>query len=261
METSTWNITEQHEWYSVEKMLFTYDENEMEENRIAKETAEIILHPKFIPLYPDMLQKWFSMIEVAVYWFIDFFLSSNSRFYCTDEQMAQMLGVGERSISAAVKKLKDEWIINISHRIKWWWWKIRFIELQNSDNMNRKICDSIPQNMRGIENKIIDNKIIKEKEIENLKEKLVVEYQLSQDVVDLVVVFDEYKAWPKIRKYKDPQLKRWVNKLKHDGLDCEEWMIATLNKSIASWYQWTTPIKPREIKKEETQRISSIMRH
>ena len=91
----------------------------------------------------------------------------------------------------------------------------------------------------------------KEKELEELKNKLEIEYQLPQKVIELTLVFDQYKAWPKIRKFDKGQLTRWVNKLKKDWLDCEEWMLMTLEKSIASWYQWTTPIREWELKKKE----------
>lgn len=160
MEATSWSVTEYQNGYSVEHKLFTYSEEEQEENKIARETASMVLNPKFIPLYPKMLQNWFSMIETAIYGFIDFFLSNNNRFYCTDEQIAKMLWIGERSVSSAIKKLKDEWIIVTKHRIKWWWWTIRFIEMQNTATTNRKICDSQMQNVRGIENKIIENKNI-----------------------------------------------------------------------------------------------------
>lgn len=108
---------------------------------------------------------------------------------------------------------------------------------------------------------ITSSKSIKEKEIAELKQKLEVEYQLPPKVVELAIVFDWYKAWQKIRKFEKGQLTRWVNKLKKDGLECEEWMIATLEKSIASWYQWTTPIKPREIKNNSKTRVDAINRH
>jgi len=103
----------------------------------------------------------------------------------------------------------------------------------------------------------------KENEIEELKKKLEIEHQLPPKVVELAITFDNYKAWPKIRKFDKGQLTRWVNKLKKDGLECEEWMIATLEKSIASWYQWTTPIKPRELKitSHYKPRVEAINRH
>lgn len=261
MQTTDGSITEYHEDYSEENVLFTYDENEREEQRMNKETAWMVLRPKFIPVYPELIRNWLTLTEATVYGFIEFFLSNNERFYCSDEQLATLIGVGERTISSAVKTLKDRWMIEISHRIKAWGWKIRFIKLQKDNPMNRKICVMEMQNVRGIDNKIIDNKIInKEEEIKNLKQKLEVEYQLPPKVVELAITFDNYKAWPKIRKFEKGQLTRWVNKLKKDGLECEEWMIATLEKSIASWYQWTTPIKPREIKKKDD-KPSTIQYH
>ena len=41
---------------------------------------------------------------------------------------------------------------------------------------------------------ITNSKITKEKELEELKNKLEIEYQLPQKVIELTLVFDQYKA-------------------------------------------------------------------
>jgi hypothetical protein len=46
--------------------MFTYSEEEQEENRIAKNNAALVLKPKFIPLYPNLLQKGYSLVESAI---------------------------------------------------------------------------------------------------------------------------------------------------------------------------------------------------
>ena len=79
-------------------MMFTYSEEEQEENRIAKNNADCVFRPKFIPLYTALLDR-FSLIEASIFGFIDFFLSNNPRFYWSNERIAEMLNISERSVT------------------------------------------------------------------------------------------------------------------------------------------------------------------
>ena len=133
MEKMDATISQNYWDYQVENMLFTYDENERQENMINKNNANLVLNPKFIPFYPNMLSSGYSYLECILFWFIDFFLSNNDRFYCTNEQLGEMLWASEKTISIAIKKLKDNWLLNIAYKIKAWGWKIRFIKRVNSD--------------------------------------------------------------------------------------------------------------------------------
>jgi len=163
METTWGSITTEWAWYSVENMLFTYSEEEMEENRINKLNASLILNPQFIPVYPQMIRDWYSYLESIIFWFINFFLSTNERFYCSNEQLWEMLWVSDKTISLAVKKLKDTGLIDISYKIKSNWGKIRFIRRGNLKNVNSdftKMYSPTLQKCKGIENKIIENNII-----------------------------------------------------------------------------------------------------
>ena len=148
-------ITQNYWDYQMENMLFTYDENERQENMINKNNADLVLNPKFIPFYPNMLRSGYSYLECIIFWFIDFFLSNNERFYCTNEQLGEMLWASEKTISLAIKKLKDNWLLDISYKIKAWGGKVRFIKKVNSD-FTKMYSGTLPK-CKGIENKIIEN--------------------------------------------------------------------------------------------------------
>ena len=156
MERVDWSVTTQYWEGSSEQFLFTYSEEEREEARLNKMNAELVLKPKFIPVYPSMLQNGYSLIEATIYGFIDFFLSNNEKFYCTNEQIGEMLNVGI--------KLRDAGLIDISYRIKWGGGKIRFIHLSSEykkiESMTFKKWKSDIQNVKGIYNKNIENKKI-----------------------------------------------------------------------------------------------------
>ena len=158
----------QDDWFVTQNMMFTYSEEEQEENRIAKNNAALVLKPKFIPVYPELLHHGFSLIEATIFGFIDFFLSNNERFYCTNEQIAKLLNIGERSVSWAISHLEAEWLIKTKYRIKAWGGKIRFIEKPNIATSTSKICYLYKQDSLDIYNKIIDNKISISNDIDNI---------------------------------------------------------------------------------------------
>ena len=96
MERISGSITDQSDWFVTQNMMFTYSEEEQEENRIAKNNAALVLKPKFIPVYPELLQQWYSIMEALLFGFIEFFLTSNERFYCTNEQLAELFCCNEK---------------------------------------------------------------------------------------------------------------------------------------------------------------------
>lgn len=167
MEKTDGLITTEEQWFKVEQMLFTYSEEEKEENNLNKLNANLVLKPQFITVDYAMLHRGYNLLETALYGFISYFLTNNDKFYCTNEQLAEMLCVSENTITNAVAKLKKDWLINLTYKIKAGGWKIRFIRLSKSVSPTHKICGSDTQNLWGIYNKIIDNKIItKSKDLE-----------------------------------------------------------------------------------------------
>ncbi len=91
----------------MEQMLFTYSEDEREEQRLNKLNADLVLNPQFIPVNPRMLQRY-SLLEATLFGFMSFFLANNEKFYCTNEQLATMLNTSEKTISLAIKKLSED---------------------------------------------------------------------------------------------------------------------------------------------------------
>lgn len=163
MERVDWSITTQYWEGSSEQFLFTYSEEEREEARLNKMNAELVLKPKFIPLYPKLLQNGYGLMESVLFGFIDFFLSNNNRFYCTNEQLAELFNCSPQTISTAIKSLEDRWNIVLHKKRKAWWGTIRFITLGNQKNditENQKIVFWQIKNVDWIENKIIENKKI-----------------------------------------------------------------------------------------------------
>lgn len=159
MERVDWSITTQYWEGSSEQFLFTYSEEEREEARLNKMNAELVLKPKFIPLYPKLLQNGYGLMESVLLGFIDFFLGSNDRFYCTNEQLAELFNCSTQTISNAIKSLEGRWNIVLHKKIRAWWGTIRFITLGNQKIWFWEIKKPDYIYNKKIENKIIDNNI------------------------------------------------------------------------------------------------------
>ena len=83
--------------------------------------------PKFIPVYTELNGKWLSLMDKVLYWFIEFFLSNNEKFYCSNEQLAELLETTPVTISKSIKHLEELWYIVLNKKMKTWWWLIRLI--------------------------------------------------------------------------------------------------------------------------------------
>lgn len=113
---------------NTEEMLFTYSEKEKQQNEINKENAKLVFAPKFIPLYPSLMDNGLSRSEAIVYGFIDFYMENGTgRFYFTNEQLAKILHFSPDTISKSISTLKKYGILNTKLKRKADGGTIRFI--------------------------------------------------------------------------------------------------------------------------------------
>lgn len=148
--------------------LFTYNEEEMQENKINRANAKLVFSPKFIPLYPELLDIGLTLSEALIFGFIDFYKSNGSgRFYFTNTQLAEVLRCSEETISRGLSKLKSFGMIDVSHKMRAGGGLIRFI---NSVNFPTKLTNcqianttnsvfAYSENVVGNKNKINKNNI------------------------------------------------------------------------------------------------------
>lgn len=221
MERTSWSITDQNDWFTTQNMMFTYSEEEQEENRIAKNNSKLALKPKFIPLYPELLWNWYSIMEALLFGFIDFFLSNNPGFFCTNEQMAELFNCSEPTISAAIKNLEKRWDIKLHKKIKAWWWTIRFITLES-----QKFWFSVVKKVDWIYNKIINNK---NKDIDksiSLQREEKKEFKSYWEFGHILLVDEQYD---KLRR----EIWWWLKDLIDD---CDRWLELNPRKKYKNYY-------------------------
>lgn len=127
--------TTEHNRDVEKEMLMTHSEEEKQQNEINKTNAKHVFNPKFIPVYPNLLDQ-LTNTEALIFGFIDFYKNTSSgRFYFTNEQLATIVRCSEDTVSRAVSKLEKLGFIETSHRIKAGGGTIRFVNkvLYNPD--------------------------------------------------------------------------------------------------------------------------------
>lgn len=102
---------------------------EYEQSQADKAHAKILFTPEFIPFYMDVQKQYgLSMIETLLYGFVRFFLNnSGKKFFFSDEQISEILNCSMKTTSKAIKKLRDEGIIQTSYRMRAGGGRVRFV--------------------------------------------------------------------------------------------------------------------------------------
>jgi len=137
MEKQDWSFISEWDWYKREDFLFTYNEEEKQQNEINKNNVKLMFKPKYIIFKPQLLELWLTINEALVYWLIDWYLRDCSdRFYFTNEEIWNIFWFWEQNTSLIIKKLKEKWFIETNYKLKSNWWKIRFIKNLYSDYKN-----------------------------------------------------------------------------------------------------------------------------
>ena len=220
MKAVVGDIINQEDWFTTQNMLFTYSEEEQEENKIAKNNANLPLRPKFIPLYPELLWNWYSVMEALLFGFIEFFLSNNDKFFCTNEQLAELFGCSEPTISTAMKNLEARWDIKIHKKMKSWWGTIRFLSLQN-----QKIWFSKIKKVDWIYNNIIYNNNIS-KDILLLNDKEVEEWEILDKIENTEI--------KEVKQYGKPEINELIWAIKEE---CDKLWVAYVKKKERNFSQ------------------------
>lgn len=193
-----------------ENMLFTYSEEERDKNRINEENASHIFKPLFIPFYPK-IKTAYNLNDTAtlLYGFINFYLTNSSgRFYFTNEHLAFMLGVSEKTASLAINDLASKKLINTSYRIRSGGGKTRFVTLTK---------DTVPtlQNVKSHITKGNDNnnKINNNKINTYTHTKKILTNEDKQDLVNTLKVSEDLvnNTYQKLLDYVESTGKKYAN--------------------------------------------------
>jgi len=193
---------------------------------VAENNANLLLKPKFIPVYTEMNGKWLSLMDKVLYWFIEFFLSNNEKFYCSNEQLADLLETTPVTISKSIKHLEELWYIVLNKKMKTWWWLIRFITLPEWNNLilqNKVSLFREIKNLNGIYNKNnIQNNIYNKNAVPKQEIAVVDEDNWAigcDEEISFDKIWDNYYCIP-VRKWDRKEAEKEFNNLKD-----KEWIL------------------------------------
>lgn len=132
-------ISEDGNGNTVEEFLFTYSEEERQQQAINAANAERAFFPEFIPYYPAVAKKGCSYLETLLYGFIRFYTSfGDGKFYFSNEQLSRLFQVSERQISSSLAVLTEKKLLITSFKIKSGGGKIRFCSVVVEENFQSK---------------------------------------------------------------------------------------------------------------------------
>lgn len=192
-----------------ERMLFEYSQEEQQQNKINAAHADLLLGIRYINVPIQMIQEGFDLVEATLFGHIyNLLTSAKKRYYFTNTQLATLLGVSERKISDAVKKLCDNELIESSVKLRSGGGKIRFITLNSRlaefALPTRTICASNSQEVRS--HIITKRKVLKDNKPDGNKIASFSpsdrEYKFAQRFFNLLQEIN-----PTIKK---PMLSRWA---------------------------------------------------
>lgn len=139
-------------------------------NEINKNNAELVFSPHFIPFYPDLIKKWLKINEALVFWFIKFYLNEpNKKFYFTNKQIWDLFWFWEVVVSRLIQKLRSKWLIKANYVTKSNWWKIRYLQIVQTDLYNCISQTYTKSTIKRNNIKINKKEINKEKNSQTLK--------------------------------------------------------------------------------------------
>lgn len=122
MEKTDWTIVENYWDYQVEKTLFTYSENEKQENIINKNNASLINYADFYPLYTWFMYSDLSLTECAILSYLYYWTKNWKWIYTSNDELARLTKSSRAVITKVLKHLSDLWYIDMKiKRIVWAW--------------------------------------------------------------------------------------------------------------------------------------------
>ena len=128
MDKTEWIITENHWDYKVEKMLFTYDENEMQENRFNKFIVEQERKGWcYFVIEEQQLALWFSEAEAMMFNFIDGFTKSWKYFWFSTKDICKKTHWWKDKVIDTIKSLEEKWYVIRDKKYDRFWNERRFL--------------------------------------------------------------------------------------------------------------------------------------
>lgn len=122
MIKTDWSITSQYWDWTREDFLFTYSEEEKQENAVNKNNAWLIFYADYYPRYNSLLRLDTTLEEDVVISFLYYWTKSWKYIYVKNEDLALLIKWSVATATRVVKSLVDKWYVDMkTKRIVWVW--------------------------------------------------------------------------------------------------------------------------------------------
>ncbi len=121
MEKAEWSVTSEYMGWTKEEFLFTYSEEEKQQNEVNKNNAWLIYEADFYPLYTDFLKLDINTTELIVISYLYYWTKKGKRIYTKNEDLAVLTKTSVPTITRTLKNLVDKWYISVvEKKLKIW---------------------------------------------------------------------------------------------------------------------------------------------
>lgn len=135
MDKTDGSITSSYGDWTREDFLFTYSEQEKQENKRNKNNAGLINNVEFYPIYTEY--NWKMSLEAKVLmWFFRYRCKNGKKIYQKNEDLSILLECSESTVKKTLKELKELWLLEYSVTPIVWWWSDRVFWLPNTEGWN-----------------------------------------------------------------------------------------------------------------------------
>ena len=122
MEKANWSITSEYMGWTKEEFLFTYSEEEKQQNEVNKNNAGLIFYADYYPRYNSLLNLDTTLEEDIILSFLYYWTKNWKYIYVKNEDLALLIKWSVATATRVVKSLVDKWYIDMKiKRIVWAW--------------------------------------------------------------------------------------------------------------------------------------------
>lgn len=132
MEKTNWSITSEYMGWTKEEFLFTYNEEEKQENEVNKNNAWLIFYADYYPRYNSLLNLDTSLEEDIILSFLYYWTKNWKYIYVKNEDLALLIKSSVPTVTRIIKNLVDKWYIDMKIKRIVWAWTDRKLRLDHT---------------------------------------------------------------------------------------------------------------------------------
>lgn len=116
MEKTNWSITSEYMGWTKEEFLFTYNEEEKQQNEVNKNNAWLVHRADFYPVYTQFLFLDVNATELMILSYLYYWTKNWGWIYTKNEDLAFISKASVSTVTRTLKELVKNWYINVDEK-------------------------------------------------------------------------------------------------------------------------------------------------